>query len=203
MFDDNDDYDDFINHLMKKFNFNSELFDMDFFIFPEVNKKLDPKEKASKGFKISYHFENGMDKPEIKIEGDINEKDLQNYLKKYNLNKNPNYKILKKANNNAIIDANILSFYPERKALNSHTKEPHTEIYYCSDFTDIIFEVPGIKKENIILTLDKDGSKITFNAENNNRNYHKEISLQFKTSLENYNLDVNNGLAILRLWNIK
>ena len=91
MSDDFDDYDDIIDQLKKFFNFDSKLFDMDFFIFPEMSKQLDPKRKRSKGYKISYHFETGMDEPEIKIEGDIDEKELNQYLKGYDFGKDPRF----------------------------------------------------------------------------------------------------------------
>jgi len=202
-YDDYDDYEDIIDQLKKYFNFNSKLFDMDFFIFPEFNKNLDPKKKSSKGFKISYHFEKGMEKPEIKIEGDIDEKELQNYLKNYSMEKNPKFKLLRSSIPNNQIDATELSLEPYKEDKEQVKKEPCTEINDCKEFTEIILEVPGIQKEDVLLTLDETGNKITFSAQNNYRKYHKDLYLPFKTSLKNYNLEVNNGIAILTIWRIE
>ena len=201
--DDYDDYDDIIDQLKKYFNIDSKLFDMDFFIFPEFNKNIDPKSDVSKGFKISYHFEKGMEKPEIKIEGNIDEKELHNYLKNYNMGKNPKFKLLKSSTPNNLIDATELSLEPYKEDKERVKKEPCSEINDCNDFTEIILEVPGIQKEDITLTLDETGNKITFSAQNNYRKYNKDLYLPFKTSLKDYNLEVNNGIAILRVWRIE
>ncbi|TFG14204.1 MAG: hypothetical protein EU535_03695 [Promethearchaeota archaeon] len=198
-YDDYDDYDDIVDKLKKFFNFDSKLFDVDFFIFPEINKPIDPKNKKSKGFKISYHFEKGMDKPEIRIEGDVDEKELHEYLNNIK-NKNPNFKILKRGNRNNIINANELTLEQKREFKQSKRLEPYTEVNDCSEFTEIICEVPGIEKQNINLTFYDNENKITIIAHTTNRKYHKDIFLPFRPSSEDYSLDVNNGIAILRLW---
>ena len=197
--DDYDDYDDILDKLKKFFDFDSKLFDVDFFIFPDINKNIDPKNKKSKGFKISYHFEKGMDKPEIRIEGDVDEKKLHEYLNNLK-NKNPNFKILKRGNLNNIINANELSLEQKREFEQSKRIEPYTEVNDCAEFTEIIFEVPGIEKQNIHLTFYDNENKITIIAHHTNREYHKDIFLPFRPSPEDYNLEVNNGIAIIRLW---
>ena len=200
MSDDFDDYDDIIDQLKKFFNFDSKLFDMDFFVFPEMSEQLDPKRKKSKGYKISYHFETGMDEPEIKIEGDIDEKELNQYLKGYDFGKDPRFKVLKRPIHKELIDAKEISLEPTEQHEESHITEPFTEINDCNDFTQIILEVPGIEKGDIKLDLNEDENKLKISAENQIRKYFKEIYLPFKTSLKNYTLEVNNGIATLKVW---
>lgn len=200
MSDDFDDYDDIIGKLKKFFNFDSNLFDMDFFIFPEMSKKLDPKKKRSKGYKISYHFETGMDEPEIKIEGDIDEKELNQYLKGYDFGKDPRFKVLKRPTRKELIDAKELSLEPTEQQEKSHITEPFIEVNDFTDFTQIIIEVPGIEKGDIKLDLNDKGNKLIISAENQIRKYIREVYLPFKTSLKNYNIEVNNGIATLKIW---
>jgi len=198
--DDYDDYEDIFDRLKKFFNFDSKLFDMDFFIFPEMNKQLDPSKKNQKGYKISYHFESGMDEPEIKIEGDIDEKELSKYLKGYEFGKDPRFKMLKQPNHKELIDAGEISLEPTEQHDESHITEPFAEVNDCTDFTEIIFEVPGIEKKDIKLELDGSDNKLIISAENQLRKYIKEVYLPFKVSLKDYNLEVNNGIATLKVW---
>ncbi len=198
--DDYDDYEDIFDQFKKFFNFDSKLFDMDFYIFPEMGKHLDPKKKHSKGYKVSYHFETGMDKPEIKIEGDIDEKELNKYLKGINFRKDPRFKILKHPNRIELIDASKIALKPTEQEEESDNAEPITEINDFTDYTQIILEVPGIEKEDIKLNLNQEGNKINITAQSQIRKYLKEVRLPFKTSLKKYDLEVNNGIATLKIW---
>ncbi len=198
--DDIDDYDDIIDKIKKFFDLDSGLFDMDFFIFPEMSKNLDLNKKRSKGYKISYHFKSGMHKPEIKIEGDIDERELHKYLKGYNIGKDSRFKIIRRSDQNKLIDATELSLETPKHHEESHNIEPFTEINDYNDFTEIIIEVPGIEKADIKLDLNDSGNKIKISAENQIRKYFKEVNLPFKTTLKNVNLEVNNGIATLKVW---
>lgn len=196
MSDDHDDYEDIFERLKKFINFNSKIFDMDFFIFPGMDKQLDPSKKNQKGYKISYHFESGMDEPEVKIEGDIDENKFNKYLKGFDLGKDPRFKMLKQPNRKELIDAEEISLEPTDQHEESHI-EPYTEINDFTDFTQIIIEVPGIERGDIKLDLDDSENKLIISAENQIRKYIKEVYLPFKTSLKDYNLEVNNGIATL------
>ncbi|MFX1446495.1 MAG: Hsp20/alpha crystallin family protein [Promethearchaeota archaeon] len=193
-----DDYDDFIDEIRKFFKFNSNMFDADFFIFPESDIDLDFDKKNMKGFKVSYHYESGMDKPEIKIEGDMDKKKLQDYLKNHNFETNSRFKKLSSPKSNGIIDANELSLEPNAYKDKSNIIEPFVEINHFDDFLEIIIEVPGIVKDDIIVNFDENERKLTFLAKNKNRNYLKHLYLPTNTSMEVYSLEVNNGIAILR-----
>lgn len=190
--------DDVFDEIRKFFKFNSNLFDVDFFIFPESDKYLDFNKKNTSGFKISYHFESGMDEPEIKIEGDIDEKKLLEYLKKHSIESDSQFKKLFDLKSKGVIDAKELSLEPNKNLEKKHVIEPHTEINSFHDFTEIILEVPGIQKDNVILSFNNDERKVTFSARNKFRNYLKHIYLPLNTSMEDYSLEVNNGIATLK-----
>lgn len=193
-----DDYNDVFDEIRKFFKFNSNLFDADFFIFPESDKDLDFNKKNTSGFKISYHFESGMDEPEIKIEGDIDEKKLLEYLKKHNIESDSRFKKLFDLKSKGVIDAKELSLEPNKNKEKTHVIEPHTEINSFHDFTEIILEVPGIQMDDVILSINNDERKVTFSARNKFRNYLKHIYLPLNTPMEDYSLDVNNGIATLK-----
>ena len=193
-----DDYNDVFDEIRKFFKINSNLFDADFFIFPESDKDLDFNKKNISGFKISYHFESGMDEPEIKIEGEIDEKKLLEYLKKHNIESDSRIEKLFDSKSKGVIDAKELSFEPNKKKEKKHVIEPHTEINSFHDFTEIILEVPGIQKDDVILSFNNDERKVTFSARKKFRNYLKHIYLPLNTPMEDYSLEVNNGIATLK-----
>ncbi len=197
MSDDFDIPDDIIDEIKKFFKFGPDLFDTDIFFFPESDKDLNFNKKNVKGFKISYHYETGMDDPEIKIEGDIDEKDIPNFLK--NFNQNPKFMNLISAVPKGEIDASELSIESGKQDLKARVMEPYTEISDFERFSEIILEVPGIEKKDIIISFDEGGRKLTFSAKSKNRNYLKRISLPFKSSIDDYALDVNNGIATLKV----
>jgi HSP20 family molecular chaperone IbpA len=203
--DDYDEYDDIFDQIKKFFNLDAGIFDMDFFIFPEMDRspeleKDDRNDLKKKGFKISYHYENGMDKPEMKIEGDIDENEFQKYLKKFNLKKAPQFKIMKRSANNKLMDATHLNLEPQLDDQALSSQDPCSEIYDCSKYTEIIIETPGMEKEDIQITFNPEGNKIKFIARNSYRKYEKEVSLPFKSINKNYELRVNNGIASLVIW---
>ncbi len=203
-----DDIDEYIKRIIKSLDLNSDIFDLDFIVFPESINDLDmkPKNKNMKGFKISYHFESGMDKPDIKIEGNLDEKELQDYLKKFNFNHDPNSKVLLNSKPKDVINASDLSLesYKSNNDFDDFSEivlEPYAEINDFDDFSEIVFEVPGIEKRDIILSFSENSNKITFSASNKKRKFLKQLYLPFKPSMNNYYLDVNNGIAFLKVWN--
>jgi len=68
-----DDYYDFLERIKKLLKIDKGVFDVDFLFLPESNfdPNLNRQNKKIEGFKVTYHFESGMEKPEIKIEGDF------------------------------------------------------------------------------------------------------------------------------------
>lgn len=201
MSDDIDDYDDIFDEFKKYFKFDSSLFDVEFFLFPESGFKKDLNELDQKGYKISYHFEKGMDKPDIKIEGDIDENKLKEYFKKFNIDEIPHINKIMKSNkpSKRVYDANELSLEPCDRNDPSCVVEPYTEINDFEDSSEIIIEIPGINQEDILVNFHDEGRKLTFSAQNEKRNYVKQIQLPFKSSMDNYSIEVNNGIAVLKV----
>jgi HSP20 family molecular chaperone IbpA len=180
-----DEFDDIIDEIKKYFKLDSDNFKVDFLFIPESERNLGlrPENKKIKGFKISYHFETGMEKPEIQIEGDFDEHKIQEYLKDVDITKHPTLKKLLESSNIEEIDVSDLSLETNEYEEDLSNLEPHTEINDYKDFTEIILEIPGMSEEDV---------KIDFR-----RRYSKNIYLPFTILTENYDLEVKNGLAII------
>ncbi|MCJ7650074.1 MAG: hypothetical protein MUP85_15790 [Candidatus Lokiarchaeota archaeon] len=202
MNDDYDDYEDFYADILEKFKkyfkINPDLSDVDFLFIPEPikNFEMDSQDPNIKGFKVSYHFEPGMDKPEIRIEGDIDQKKMLEYLKGIKMQQNPRFKLMRKDQNQGKeIDASMFSLAPCNEEEEYCSPEPYSEILYLEDGVEIILEVPGVEKGHLILSLSNDGRKLKINAKNQIRNIEKEIKLPFRSSLDGHTMNINNGIA--------
>jgi len=198
-YDDNDDFDDFFEEIKKYLSLNADMFDMDFIFLPEssLDPNLTPHDKNVKGFKVTYHFEPGMDKPEIRIEGDFDQKKIQDYLNKINVPNNSRLKKLKKSKNQNVIDATNLIIDPLGQGNTSDIKEPFSEVCDFDNYMEIIIELPGIEKGHVILSLGEDEKTLKISADNGIRRYLKQIQLPFNTSMNKYKLEINNGIATI------
>ncbi|MCK4285785.1 MAG: Hsp20/alpha crystallin family protein [Candidatus Lokiarchaeota archaeon] len=201
-----DEFDEFIDKIKKHFKLDSDMFEIDFIFLPEseIKKGRIPDKEKLKGIKISYHFENGMDKPEIKIEGNIESKKVLDYLKDADLSKLPNVRDLYDSQSTKEIDASVLSlesYEKVREDADLLLLEPYSEVCNNESFTEILFEVPGIDKEEVKISFREKGKKLVFRAENESRKYMTSVALPFPSSVENCELDVNNGVAIIKLSN--
>ena len=199
-----DEYDEIFNKIKKMLNLGDNFFDIDFYFMPESiyrkeGFKFDPNDKNIKGFKVSYHYETGMDEPEIKIEGDIDKTKLQDYLN--NLENIEHFKLtnLKNKKTQDYLDAGKLTLKPHNQKSDQSVVEPYTEINEFDEFSEIIIEVPGIKKEDIKIEFEENARKLLFLAENNVRKYYKELNLPLDTSSDVYTLEVNNGIATIKV----
>jgi len=199
------DIDDFFKKIKKYFNFDSDRFDLDFFVFPDAivdtNKNIEEQldDIKSKGYKISYHFESGMDQPEIKIESDIEDDILNDYIKKVDSSRFPIKFPAPLIKSNSILDANKFCLEPYEEENSSQTCEPFAEINDFDEFSEILIEAPGISQEDITISFTKNGTSLVFSAANGNRTYEKIIQLPFESSEENYTLDINNGIITIRV----
>ncbi|MFX1395950.1 MAG: Hsp20/alpha crystallin family protein [Promethearchaeota archaeon] len=189
------DIDDFLNKIKKLFRFTADNFDLDFFIFPEDNGFYggDPK-----GFKVSYHFEEGKEHPKVKIESDIEEQDLNallnNSLKKHSKgHKNMN----NRTENTLNAEEFHLNGFEEQD--NDNVKEPYTEINNFDTFTEIIIEIPGIRKENISTDFDKNNRILSFYAEKEGQRFLKDIQIPHDASNDSVSVNINNGLVIIKV----
>ena len=196
-----DDFDDIFDKLKKYFKLGSDIFDIDFLFIPETKNdlKLDPEDKNIKGVKISYHFESGMDKPEIKIEGNIDKRRIRDYLKDIDLSKYPTLERLFEAKSVEELNASELALEYSEEDKDLYILEPITEINDYRDYTEIILEIPGMSKEDVQINFSEGGTKLIFNAGNHIRKFVKHIYLPFKSSVNDSKLEVNNGLAIIKV----
>ncbi|MHA2392277.1 MAG: hypothetical protein ACXAEX_09900 [Promethearchaeota archaeon] len=199
-----DDFDEFIDKIKKYFKLDSDIIDMDFLFVPEKNLNLgkNPNPDKIQGFKVSYHFEAGMEKPEIKIEGNIDDKKIRELLKDVDISKVPNIKDVYHSKSTREIDASNLSMgYHDN--LQERNKpliiEPYTEISEDLTSCEVLIEIPGMNRENVNIFFKDKGRKLVFAAENDVRKYIKTIPLLFKSSDNDYEFDVNNGIAIVKV----
>ncbi len=196
-----DEFDDIIDAIKKYFKIDSDIFDVDFLFIPESENNLNLKLKDYKtnGFKISYHFESGMKKPEFKIEGNIDDKKIREFLKNIDLSKYPTLEKRFETSSMEEFDASQLSLDFTRHEEDSAVLEPSTEINDYKEYSEIIFDIPGVSEEDIMININEKGTRILFNAENSIKRYEKTVNLPFKTSVDNYEMEVKNGLAIIKV----
>jgi HSP20 family molecular chaperone IbpA len=183
------------------------MFDVDFLFLPENrnDSSRTPYDERVKGFKVSYHFEPGMDKPEIKIEGNLDDKKIRNMLKNVDLKKIPHLNDIYKSSSGKAIDASKLTLeYPSQNNASREklTLEPYTEICDNEGSTEVLIEIPGINKEDVEITFRNGGKSLVFRAQNEVRTYEKTVPLSFKSSERNYDLEVNNGIAIIKIYSV-
>ena len=109
-----EDYNEFLERFKKFLNIDSEIFDVDFLFLPEPNfdPNMNLQDENIKGFKVTYHFESGMDKPEIRIEGNFDEKKLKDYFKRLNISNFPQFKRLRPSGKKPTIDVGTLFLQP-------------------------------------------------------------------------------------------
>lgn len=199
-----DDFDDFIDRIKKYFKLDSEMFDVDFLFIPEseINLENKPNSEKVKGFKISYHFESGMDKPEIKIDGNLDDKNIHEHIRNVDLSKVPKLKDLYNSPSKKEIDASKLSLETSLKKeadVGTYVLEPYAEICDNEGFSEILIEIPGMGTDNVNIKFEDKGRKLIFTAENEKRRFMKAVQLPFKTSETECEIEVNNGIAIIKV----
>ena len=196
-----DEYDDFIEKIKKMLKINSDKFDIDLYFMPETNIKFpfNHDKDNMKGFKISYHFDEGMDKPEIHFEGNIDRNKLREYLKNIDISQHPYFENLKKKGNSNIIDAKELSLEPCTNQNQTCVIEPFSEMNINEENIEIVIEMPGVEKGHILISALEDGEKVRISAENDSRKFLKTFDLPYKVQVGNYTMDVNNGITTIKL----
>jgi len=194
-----DDYNDFLERIKEYLNLDQGAFDVDFLFLPEPNfgPMTNRNDDKFKGFKVTYHFESGMDKPEIKVEGNFDEKKLQNYFKKINLSKNSQLKRLNPSRDRQAIDVSTLSLQPNYEKGDIIAKDPYFEKIFNKDSAEIIIEAPGIEKGHILLSLTEDGRTLRISIEINFINIEREILLPFESTMDDHVLEFNNGIITI------
>ncbi len=192
----NDDYKRFMKRFRDLFEGFSDFFDKDFGFsefseFPMINsdKDINFKNNNIKSYSISYHYQTGMDKPEIRVNGDVDDEMLSKFLKgipKF-ITERPTIK--------------KISLVPESKEEIRELKasiEPYTEITDFEDQIEICLELPGVEKEDLKLNFDEKGEELTVEAKRDGRKFYKEIKLPIKLDIKDYTLELKNGIACLK-----
>lgn len=214
-------YDDIIDKLKKHFGIDFDKFDVDFFVLPEemIGKEgeiPDFDESDRKPFKVSYHFEPGMDKPEISYDKNLDPEQLKEFFKKLKNSKVrrlrgqvPHAHDIGQKKVKTVFDAEHMTLdfcqddsSEEEGDENSEDLcivEPFVEMDTFKDRVEIIIELPGIRREDILIRFGVDNRSIQLTAQSDSRLYRKKIELPFKSNQPNYNLRVNNGIACLTL----
>ena len=198
---DDDNYEDFLNQIRKMFNLDLDAFDVDFLIMPEssLNPNLPSKDKNKKGIKVTYHFEPGMERPEIKVEGDFDAEKFRKYLADLNLQNMPQIKRYSSKKKENVIDAKDLLMDQCLDVDAACIIEPRSDVSMENGHIKIVIEAPGIEKGHALLSLDNKGRTLKFSAESNIRKYEKFIELPSKSMIEDYKLSVNNGIVTILL----
>ncbi|MHA1913679.1 MAG: hypothetical protein ACW986_04005 [Promethearchaeota archaeon] len=199
-----DEFDEFFDRIKKYFKLDSDMFDVDFLFLPDNRKDFGrtPYDEQVKGFKVSYHFETGMDKPEIKIEGNLDDDKIREMLKNTDLTKVPHLgKVYKSTLSNEVDASKFVLDYssPNKVGSENYTLEPYTEICDAEGCTEVLVEIPGIDIEDIEIVFRNGGKSLIFSAQNEVRKYEKTIPLSFKSSERDYEIEVNNGIAIIKV----
>jgi HSP20 family molecular chaperone IbpA len=199
---DDDAYEDFLEMFKKHFKIDSDMFDVDFLFIPEPNNEMDkiPRNNDLKGFKISYHFEPGMDKPEVRIDGDLDEKKLHEYFKsmrKSGISRIRGFKSASRKIKDNKVDISGMSLTLPSDESDNNSIEPFAEVHVQNKALEIILEVPGIEKGHLLLSLSENGKNLKISGESELRTYIKSIELPFKVTLDDYQLDLNNGIATI------
>ena len=197
--DNDDDQFDLYEKIKEFFKMNPKVFDLDFLIFTDPDENSEDRRARTKPVKIHYHFEPGMDKPDVSVEGNIDKKELNDYFKRFDFPFNAQLKKMQNSKKERSFDARQLSLEPRLVESSPQVIEPHSEINESSECVDLVFEAPGVDKDDIILSFSDDGLSMNFSAETRNRKFFKHVHLPRACKFENYDLEINNGLVILRV----
>lgn len=168
----NDDFDELIE------DFNEQI--------KEEHVKEDNKKSKNKNYKknysISYRYETGMKEPEIYVEGDATQEDIDRFMKH-----------VEKGFGKHLLGTE----HPEVKMLSGGStqdangfKIPTHEIHEEKEKAVVTLEMPGIGKKNIKIEQDK--KNVTITAEKDELKYKKTIKLNFEPKLNE--ITANNGI---------
>ena len=141
-----------IRRVLSDWPFESIFDDFDIFQdFKDFDEMFDDLSKSEgKNYSISYHYETGMDEPEINIKGNPSEEDINKFLKK--------------------AAKSFPKFKGKTNLLNAKKEEETSK-----KFT---LEMPGIGKDDI--TVNTDGKNVSIEGKKGKLNYKKQYRLSFE-----------------------
>jgi len=156
--------------------------------FAQAIRKLRKTGKPDqKSYSISYKFGTGMKEPEIRVEGDIDEKTVNRFLEG----------ITHQFGFDAMGDMEPAKLLKPKQGPSDAEDEaegysvPFTDIQDSTKGATAILEMPGIGKEHIKLEM-KD-NKVIMTAVNGNIKYRKVMRLGF-TPAKDPEISANNGI---------
>ena len=196
-----EDYNEFFNRIKKLLRIDPDKFDFDIIFLPESELRKDyvPNDENLKAFKVNYHFEKGMDKPKIKIEGDIDNEKLRKYFKNLDINNYPQFKSFIRRGNKKYLKNGSITLQPREEEFNFENKDLYYEINSTGTGIEIILEAPGVEKGHVILSLSEDSKNLKIIIQNMFKEFEKVINLPFESTLKNHNLEVNNGIITIQI----
>jgi len=122
-----------------------------FYDFKDFDERFDDLSKSEgKNYSISYHYETGMNEPEINIKGNPSKEDVNNFLES--------------------AAKSFPKLKGKTKLLNAKKEEASSK-----KFT---LEMPGIGKDD--LTIEMNGKKVSIEGKKGKLNYKKQYQLSFK-----------------------
>ncbi len=176
-----DDIFDYMNKRFKKMFKEWSLFDEDFddmfkdfdetFEIRAPKTRFKNKDGKSKSYSISYKYQTGMKEPEIRVEGDATEKDLDRFLSG----------IQKRFGSHMI---GLSDKKPVTLGLGSGEedsdgyKTPFMDIVDEDKYVELVLEMPGISKDD--LKIETEGKIVHITAEHDNVKYKRDVTLNFK-----------------------
>lgn len=194
---DDDIFDEFNKGLKIRFNLFDDLFDSN---FDEDNEDLrqrvkKDKNSKSKSYSISYKYSTGMKEPEIKVQGDVDEKTLHHFLQ--NIEHQFEFP---KMNNKSV---RLLNPHKGDSKENSMSEDlekdaqiPFSDVIENKHELIVTLEMPGISADQIKAEYTKSG--ISVYGENGTKKYHKFIGLSFNPKKSPL-ISTNNGIITLKI----
>ena len=166
-----------------------------------MSKDLSPDELGldeddAKSYSISYKYETGMNEPEFRIEGDIDVDSFSKFLRKL-----PEFYTERP-------ERKEIELTPELKMEDTEAKieenskisvEPYADITEFREFVEVCVELPGVSRENIEIRFDSSGNELTIEANREDKNFYKEIMLPNGIDINDYKLDLKNGIACIKI----
>ncbi|MHA1729293.1 MAG: hypothetical protein ACTSWY_11250 [Promethearchaeota archaeon] len=186
-----DIFDRYDNYFKRKFR-NFSLFGNDWDdLLKEFNESVNStaKDGKSKNYKMSYHFKTGMDEPEILVEGDVTQEDIDHFLS--GVQKRFGKHFLEVGEKNV-------------KMIDSGDENKEKKIYRIPQVTKskqiasetFKFEMPGVNEVDIKTKI-QDG-KLTVEAEKDKILYKKVVKTELSDD-SNLEISSNNGIITIKV----
>ena len=190
---------DYMNKRFRKMFKEWSLFDDEFddmfkdfdetFEIRAPKTKFRKKDGNNKSYSISYKYQTGMDEPEIRVEGDATEKEVDRFLS--GIQKRFGSHMIGLSDKKPV----MLGLGSENNNLDGY-KTPLCDVVEEEDHIEIVLEMPGIGENE--LKVETDGNTIHITGESGNIKYKRDVKLEFKPKGK-INARTKNGLITLTI----